>query len=70
MGRHPRPEDVANLLCGPVVDELTPDNRLRTRIIAAAIRQKELFIQMVEEIIGRKEELERERQRLDATPPD
>jgi len=54
-GRHPRPEDVANLLCGPVVEELPSDTSQRRRIIAAAIHQKELFVQMVEKITGKKE---------------
>lgn len=63
LGRHPRPEDVADLLCGPVAEELPLEKNLKTRIIEAALNQRKLFIQMVEEIIGRKEVLERERQK-------
>jgi hypothetical protein len=40
LERHPCPEDVADLLCRPVVDELLFDNEMKTRIIAAAVRQK------------------------------
>eukprot|EP00102_Acyrthosiphon_pisum_P018482 XP_008190262.1 PREDICTED: uncharacterized protein LOC103312037 [Acyrthosiphon pisum] len=65
LGRPVRPEDATNVLCGPVQAELPEDPPIRRRIISAATRRRELFIRMVEEIMGRKEELERERQRAD-----
>lgn len=63
LGRHPRPEDVADLLCGPAVDELPTDMERRARIIQTADKLRELFVRMVEEFIGRKEDMERERQK-------
>jgi len=63
LGRHPRPDDVADLLCGPAVEDLPTDEKLRRKVIAAAAHQSEVFVLMVEEIIGRKEVLERERQK-------
>ncbi|XP_050066026.1 uncharacterized protein LOC126555107 [Aphis gossypii] len=63
LGRHPRPEDVADLLCCPAVDELPTDVERRAGIIRAADNQRELFVRMVEDIIGRKEDLERDRQK-------
>jgi hypothetical protein len=68
LGRHPCPEDVADLLCGPFAEELPTDMKLRRRIMKAAVQQRELFVRMVEEIIGRKEELERERQKEEFQP--
>lgn len=52
-----------DLLCGPSAAELPTEPPLRTRILAAAERRKCHFINMVEEIMGTKEELERARQR-------
>jgi len=63
LGRQPRPEDVTDLLRGPAVNELPTYMERRARIIQAADKQRELFVRMVEEIIGRKEDLERERQK-------
>ena len=65
LGRPVRPDDVMNVLCGPVPAELPEDLPTRRRIILAATRRRELFIHMVEDIMGCKEEMERERQRAD-----
>jgi len=65
LGRPVRPDDVMNVLCGLVPAELPEDLPTRRRIILAATRRRELFIHMVENIMGRKEEMERERHRAD-----
>jgi hypothetical protein len=49
-----------------VWSKLPSEPEQRKRIIAMVSRQKEVFIAMVEEILDRKEELERARQRLAA----
>ncbi|KAE9542273.1 hypothetical protein AGLY_003400 [Aphis glycines] len=59
-----RPEDVMDLLCEPVVSELPVDPQQRMRILETARKRKVLFMKMVEDIIGRKEEWERARQRF------
>jgi len=66
LGRPPCPEDVADLLCPPPPDVLPPDRQQRGRILAAAHANSNLFLTMVEEILSRKEELERIRQRAEA----
>jgi len=48
LGRPVRPEDVTNMLCGPVPVELPEDLPTRRRIISATIRRRELFTRMVE----------------------
>ncbi|CAI6350147.1 unnamed protein product [Macrosiphum euphorbiae] len=63
LGRPVRPEDAMDLLCGPSAAELPTEVPLRGRILAAAEKRKVQFAQMVEVIMGRKEELERARQR-------
>jgi len=50
-----------NVLCGLVPAELPEDLPTRRRIISVANRRRELFIHMVEDIMGLKEEMERER---------
>lgn len=62
LGRPVRPEDVQNILCGVLPSELPEILQIKRRIVSAAIRRRELFIQMVEDIMGRKEEMEREQQ--------
>uniref|UniRef100_A0A2S2P9L2 Retrovirus-related Pol polyprotein from type-1 retrotransposable element R1 n=1 Tax=Schizaphis graminum TaxID=13262 RepID=A0A2S2P9L2_SCHGA len=62
LGRTLRPEDVSSILCGPALADLPDDPHTKRRIILAANRRKQLFAQMVKDIMGRKEELERERQ--------
>jgi len=62
LGRPSRPEDVINLLCRPVSAEILEEACIKRKIISASNRRRELFTHMVEVIIGRKEELVRERQ--------
>jgi len=62
LGRPIRPEDVMEVLCGPIPADLPEDPLRSSRILAAASRIKSQFLQMIEEIMGRKEQLERERQ--------
>jgi len=64
----PGPGDVADLMClpSPPPHDLPPDAQRRRRILAAARVNSNLFHKMVEEIMGRKEELERIRQMAEA----
>jgi len=62
LGRPVAPEDVTEILCGPMPAELPTELPLRGRILAAAERRRAQFTQMVESIMGSKEELERARQ--------
>ncbi|CAH1720554.1 unnamed protein product [Aphis gossypii] len=64
LKRQARPEDVMDLLCEPVVSEHPVDPQQRMRILDTARKRKVLFMKMVEDIIGRKEEWERARQRV------
>jgi len=66
LGRPPGPEDVADLLCLPPPDDLPPDKQQRDRILAAARTNSNLFHNMVEGIMSKKEELERSRQMAEA----
>lgn len=63
LGRPVRPEDVMDLLCGPSAAELPAEPPLRGKILVAAGRREAQFLDMVEAIMGCKEELERARQR-------
>ncbi|CAI6371802.1 unnamed protein product [Macrosiphum euphorbiae] len=63
LGRPARSEDVVGVLCRLAPTELPEDQPTRRRLVSAVNWRRELFTQMVEEIMGRKEELERERQR-------
>lgn len=54
LGRPARPEDVQNILYGVVPSELPEDLQTKRRIVSAANRRRELFIQMVEDIMGQK----------------
>jgi len=63
LGRPAHPEDVVGVLFRLAPTELPEDQPTRRRLVSAVNRWRELFTQMVEEIMGRKEELERERQR-------
>lgn len=65
IGRPVVPEDVADLLCGPVRSELPEDPTHRMRILSEAKVQGEMFQAMVNNIMGTKEELERLRQRAE-----
>lgn len=62
LRRKPRPEDVADMLCRPIIEKLPTDPIQRRRIQKAASRVASTLSQMVECIMGRKEELERIRQ--------
>lgn len=64
MSRISRPEDVADLFCTPFGEELPEDAVQRRRILEATNLRKKHFNEMVEEIMGRKEVLERERQKV------
>lgn len=66
VGRNIVLEDVEYLLCGPEREQIPEDHNLR-RLIAAATKHGELFHQMVDDILGEKEVLERERQRAART---
>lgn len=57
--RNPRPEDVADIMCRPANEVLPTDPIQRRRCQEAASRIDLTFSQMVECIMGRKEELER-----------
>lgn len=57
-----RPEDVSYLLCGLDPGDLPDDPAQRKRLHAAATTHRQLFCNMVELIMGRKEEMERARQ--------
>lgn len=62
LGRSIKPEDVAELLYGPDAADIPVDRQSRDRITAHAVQMREVFMRMVEDIMGRKEELESERQ--------
>ncbi|KAL4085178.1 hypothetical protein QTP88_027218 [Uroleucon formosanum] len=62
LQRKPRPENVADMLCRPIIEKLPTDPIQRRRIQKAASRVASTLSQMVECIMGRKEELERIRQ--------
>jgi len=63
VGRSVVPEDVLDLLCGPVRDEL-PDDPVRRRGLLSAVKiHGDLFKEIVKSIMGSKEDLERQRQR-------
>lgn len=66
LGRPARPEDVIDLLCGPEPAELPPGQQ-RERIMTTASRHRSAFLEMIEKILSRKEDLERARQRVEAT---
>jgi len=66
IGRNPVPEDVADLLCMPSTEELPRGQHRRDRVMEAANRNCLLFCRMVEDILGRKEDLERQRQAEEA----
>jgi hypothetical protein len=63
LGRPVVPEDILSILCGPLPAEHTDDPHIRRRIISANNRRKVLLSQMIDKIMGIKEEMERERQR-------
>jgi len=52
LGRPPRPEDVAEIMCGPVYEDLPTERRQQFRLLAAARRNSSLFSKMVESIMG------------------
>jgi len=66
LGRPVSPADVQDLLCDPSTAELPMNSLQRRRILDCAKRRRVLFVQMVEQIMGRKEDLERTRQQLAA----
>lgn len=59
LGRSPLPENLIELLCTPSQEKLPTAAPQRGRIMVAAIKNKELFLAMVESIFGHKESLER-----------
>lgn len=62
-GRNPSPDDVADLLCVPIIpQELDEDSR--KRLTAAALRARAVTISMFVEIMRVKEEDERQLQKL------
>ncbi|CAI6371311.1 unnamed protein product [Macrosiphum euphorbiae] len=64
-----RPEDVTYLLCGLHPDDLPDDPAQRKRLCAAATTHRQLFCNMVELIMGQKEEMERARQHQQRQDP-
>ncbi|XP_029342277.1 uncharacterized protein LOC115033589 [Acyrthosiphon pisum] len=58
LGRPPRPEDVADLMCGPRQEDLPTEGRHQVRLLAAEKRNSSLFAAMIESIMGQKEALE------------
>lgn len=65
LRRQPGPDDVQDLLCGPILEQLPADRESRHRILQAAKKITEAFIEMVENIMSTKQRLERERQRAE-----
>jgi len=63
LGRRPEPKDVQDLLCRPNEEELPADAVLRRRVLERFRKQSNQFKQMVEEILSKKQTLERERQK-------
>lgn len=63
LGRPLTPGDVQDLLCGPTLEELPPDNASRIRILSNASRLRKEFCTMVETIMEAKQSMERDRQR-------
>ena len=59
VGRPVVPEDVSDLLCGPVREQLPEDPVRRRRLLETAKIHCDLFKEMVEAIMSKKEELER-----------
>lgn len=68
LGRRVVPEDVSEILCGPDTAVLPIDKLTRCQVLATAEKIKKAFTQMVEEIMGQKETLERERQAVEYQP--
>jgi len=64
IGRPIVPEDVMELMCGPEINQMPADRIRRRALQTAAKRHGDLFCSMVERIMGQKEEMERQRQRL------
>jgi len=62
LRRKPSPEDEADILCRPTIEELPTNSVQRRRVQEAASKMASTFSDMVENIKGRKEELERRRQ--------
>jgi len=59
LSREPRPEDVENLLCSPMTEQLLEDRSCISRTIREARARQFAFVQMAEEIMRQKEEDER-----------
>lgn len=62
LGRGPLPEDVKDFLCVPNMDDLPNEEHQRRRILDTFNRLSSEFREMVEVIMTKKEQLERERQ--------
>lgn len=62
MRRKITPEDVIKLLCGPVEGDLPVDGAQRRLVKDQVERRRRLFTQVVEDIMVKKETLERQRQ--------
>jgi len=63
-GRQPRPSDVQDLLCGPRPADLPTEGKLKSTILEKALSMSRTFTIMVEDIMEKKQVLEREMQRM------
>lgn len=66
FGKTLTPEDVPDIILGPAQHLLHEDSHARAGILSAANRHRDAFVTLVSAILSSKEEIERERQRLDA----
>ena len=62
LRRPPEPGDVEDILCGPPTDTLPDDAACRSRLLAQAHTNRLQLLQMIDSILGTKEEDEREEQ--------
>lgn len=64
-GREIKSEDIANVLCGSLLEDIS-SNDDRRKIKEAAKRTSQIFVNMEENILSAKEKEERIRQTMDA----
>lgn len=64
MRRQTKPEDIAEILSGPKVEEIPEDPRSRRLLLKMAEEPRRMVNIMIEKILHRKEEAERLRQNL------
>lgn len=62
-GRRLRVGDITDMVCGPILADLPEDYPRRTMLLTSAQRLTDEFMNFIEKVLGRKEELERARQR-------